>query len=701
MRTIPLLATESLHTYLSKTNMMLPTKWQPWIRSLPRRPVSAMLVPALIAAAGCSAQPASHATDHGSAAPAIVAAAPTVPDTSLTFAEYDDLGVPALQKRWGPGDYSRTSKVIAELAKTERAKLPRSGSAKSGTLVAKIVSRDNVPPVGAPYRAYSLKSMAQSVSVIESHYIDHFQRGMGSTVAELETFKLYVLRLTMQALSAEVAANLGIAHKIAVENRGNVVESLASGFHLLAAMLGNRTDFSAADRSRIADAAAENAPELLSCLSAKDSASFLAKISEASATEPDAELKTKLATLSKMKAVEIQAGAAVVKPADEAVKAAGQDSPENALRAYVRVLRDGDEEGYKTLLCQNPQRVADGLKESPDESWPDDNYRVFSAEFQGTDQASIVEVYKAFIPRKPVYVRYWFKKVGGKWFLTNSDLLDPAAVDKARYPSEIAKGPDWADGGPKDLPPCKPKEVPKADFTTTDVAFAREFNADKDKASKKYADKWIEIEGTVSGDDVGAFSTPHELLLAGNADAVGPINLEDPVKTRTQRVTCLLSRAARRQGAELSLTQTVKLLGRFRVFPYGLTLFDCRIVSAGPDPTIKADAAHMAADLAADAVAAEMKYKRKELRIEGLVDEVEKKNQDAFGLYLKGVEKDGHSIRVKCFGFAYSQLDDVAKLTKGERVSVRGHYLRLFQDSIDIFPARLEAAPPTALGSQK
>ena len=46
--------------------------------------------------------------------------------------------------------------------------------------------------------------------------------------------------------------------------------------------------------------------------------------------------------------------------------------------------------------------------------------------------------------------------------------------------------------------PAKAAAEPKPAFSVTDVDFAREFLADREKFAKKYDNQWVEIEGVVS-----------------------------------------------------------------------------------------------------------------------------------------------------------------------------------------------------------
>jgi hypothetical protein len=633
--------------------------------------------------------------------------APAAADTSLTTSEYAAKGFPGVDKPWTEDDYLKALRAVAALAKSDPAKLPRVGSEKSGPLIARIVSRDNLPPADAPLRAMTLKGICGYVNFIESHYLQNFQKDLAPTVVELQVFNLYLSRLNLEAWAATVSASQGSAREIAAKNQANSIESLPSAFRIVALLLGDRADLSTADRVRVADAAVENMPELLSCIKPEDAAAFRDKVTKAAQSEPDAALKARLISLSKIKAVEIPAAAP--KAASPAGMAAGQDSPENALRAYIRAARDGDFEAYKALFCQQPDEIAKyvqmieylckgkspaaiafqksvNLETFADSYFPDGHYKVFSLELQG-DQASIMVVADNPTTKKPTYARFYFKKVGGKWYPTGHDLLDSKHSDPVKYPPAIVQGPDWIDDGPKDLLPAKPKETREPPLAVTDIQFAAELDNDalRKTNAAKYANKWIEIDGTV----LDAYSSNRLLVLGRNETTKSGFHMS--------RVSCEISRPFRRQAEELTPTQKVKIVGMFPEGAWGPLLAECRIISVGPDPAIRVTAAGLAAELAAGEDATEKKYKEKQLLIEGVVEAVQAGQYNST-VELKGVEKGGKPIRVKCSGFGEAQFSEVGKLNKGQQVRVKGGCSWVSSDSIDISSCKLLAAP-TATGA--
>jgi hypothetical protein len=668
-------------------------------RCLLRLSMVPMFLSAFITAPGCSGKSAPAPADKIAPAPAAVA--PPGPDTSLTISEYAAQGVPAVDKPWTEDDYLKTLKAIAALAKTDPAKLPRVGSEKSGPLIARIVGRDNLPAADAPLRAMTLKGICAYVDFIESHYLKNFQKDLAPTVVELQVFVLYLSRLNLEAWAATVSSSQGSDRELAAKNRANSLDSLPIAFRTVATILGDRTDLSTAERSRVADAAAENMPELLSCLKPEDAAAFRDKVAKAAASEPDADLKAKLTALCTMKAVEIPVAPA--KAATPAGMAAGQDSPENALRAYIRAARDGDFEGYKALFCRHPDEIAKyvqmieylckgqspeaialqksiNLESFADSYFPDGHYKVFPAELQG-DQANILEVADNPTTKKPTYARFYFKKVDGKWYPMSHDLLDSKNSDPVKYPPTIVQGPDWIDDGPKNLMPAKPNETPKPTLTVTDVQFAGELETDAKRKTNaaKYASKWIEIDGTV----LNAYSSnSHQLVLGRYETTKSGVN--------SWRVACEFPRPYRRQADELTATQKVKIVGIFPEGAWAPLITECRIISAGPDPTIRVSAAALAAELAASKDATEKKYKEKQLLIDGVVEDVKAGPYNST-IELKGVEKGGKPIRVTCSGFGAAQFSDVGKLTKGQRVCVKGGCSWVSSDSIDISSCKLLA----------
>ncbi len=59
-------------------------------------------------------------------------------DKSLSVAEYEELGIPSIKKKWQLNDYKKAADVITQLKKTPE-KLPRYQSKTSGTVFAKFI----------------------------------------------------------------------------------------------------------------------------------------------------------------------------------------------------------------------------------------------------------------------------------------------------------------------------------------------------------------------------------------------------------------------------------------------------------------------------------------------------------------------------------------------------------------------------------
>lgn len=67
-----------------------------------------------------------------------------LPDHSLTIDEYISLGIPDPDKIWSIRDYRKASSIIESLANKDIQNLPRIGSNKSGKIIERIVSEENI-----------------------------------------------------------------------------------------------------------------------------------------------------------------------------------------------------------------------------------------------------------------------------------------------------------------------------------------------------------------------------------------------------------------------------------------------------------------------------------------------------------------------------------------------------------------------------
>ena len=233
-------------------------------------------------------------------------------------------------------------------------------------------------------------------------------------------------------------------------------------------------------------------------------------------------------------------------------------------------------------------------------------------------------------------------------------VLVLAALPACDEPGEVAdKG-----GAPAAKPPAEPA------FRLTDEAFAKEFKASSKAAAKKYAGKWIELEGTV-----GAVASKN--MLGQHVLGFKGATKETATGFDAAPVVCGLVPEAVKAATEVTVTQKVKVLGKYEEGTLDATLAHCRIVWTGPDPAIKVAAAKLAADHVADEKAADAKYEHKQVLVEGVVAATTKDEFGSPSLVLAGAKKDDQTVQVTCT-FTKDAAERAGKVAKGQRVRVKG-----------------------------
>jgi hypothetical protein len=237
-----------------------------------------------------------------------------------------------------------------------------------------------------------------------------------------------------------------------------------------------------------------------------------------------------------------------------------------------------------------------------------------------------------------------------------------------------------AEGEPVPAAPSEP------DFSVTDVQFAEEFDTDAEAAAKKYANKWVEIKGTLG-------SAAGKNIFGQDVLALKGVFEETDTGFKVRPVPCGLAPEAVSAARELTVTQEVTLLGKYEEGSVDANLAHCRIVSTGPDPAIEVTAEEMAAEYVADEDAAEEKYYQKQVLVEGVVAEIVENEFGNLNLQLEGSEREGKPFRIDC-GFPADAKDDLKDVAKGQRVRVKGGCDGLLDDVIAVSSCvLLEAAP--------
>jgi len=201
----------------------------------------------------------------------------------------------------------------------------------------------------------------------------------------------------------------------------------------------------------------------------------------------------------------------------------------------------------------------------------------------------------------------------------------------------------------------------KPDFTLTAVDIAKEFETDK-AAANKYKDKLVEIDGVVN------FLTPRP------SDTVVTLfgYKADPMKPNERFIMAVFDKPEVEKVLALAKGQKLKLRGKVQGdFAGHVSVIECVVVEAGPDPTIKVSAADLTKAYATDEKDAEGKYKEKEVLVEGVVVEIKK---GGFGdtLILEGFdEKSDKPVRVSAAVPGDNKAAFEA-LKKGDKVKIKG-----------------------------
>jgi len=244
--------------------------------------------------------------------------------------------------------------------------------------------------------------------------------------------------------------------------------------------------------------------------------------------------------------------------------------------------------------------------------------------------------------------------------------------------------PEPAGGAAQGEPvPAAPSEP---DLSVTDVQFAEEFDTDADAAAKKYANKWVEIKGTLGSAAGKNIFDQDVLTLKGVFE-------ETDTGFKVGPVACGLAPEAVKAARDLTVTQEVTLLGKYEEGSMGANLAHCRIVSTGPDPAIKVTAQEMAAEYVADKDAAEEKYYQKQVLVEGVVAEIVENEFGNINLQLEGAQKEDKPLRIDC-SFPESEKDGLKDVAEGQRVRIKGGCDGLLDDEIGVSSCiLLEAAP--------
>lgn len=253
-------------------------------------------------------------------------------------------------------------------------------------------------------------------------------------------------------------------------------------------------------------------------------------------------------------------------------------------------------------------------------------------------------------------IRRWTRLLilAGAATLSGCRPAEPTSATAPPAPAAVTPQPSTGrpNPGPVAVQPAAPAPAPaRPDFQVTAEAFAKEFTKDREAFKAKYANKVVEVTGTVHsvGQDIGGGGN---VSLRGDPDVlVGNV---------------LCGTAEREPWRAVLPGQTARVRGRCpdRVSVEAM-LFDAVVleVRGDPPPTVTAD--QLAKEFAADPDAAEKKWDKKYLILTGRVKQVIPP-KDLNGRFLL-LESDPATPRVQPdFG-----TDDRAKRVRpGQQVRV-------------------------------
>jgi hypothetical protein len=231
-------------------------------------------------------------------------------------------------------------------------------------------------------------------------------------------------------------------------------------------------------------------------------------------------------------------------------------------------------------------------------------------------------------------------------------------------------------GGSPSTDPSTDKPKPGAsttpDFKLAALDLAKEYESDKDAAEKKYKDKIVEVDGVVFNSPTARMDDA--VVIIANYKA-------DPKKIIGRMVMASSTKEDRQKVLKLSKDQTVKLRGKvFGDFAGNVSLAECMVVEAGPDPSIKVSAADLTKAYATDEKSATDKYNDKMVVVDGTFVEV-RKGDIVDTVILEGFdEKSDKPVRVSG-GIPADQKQEFAALKKGDKVTIKGEQSGFFPDN--------------------
>lgn len=152
-----------------------------------------------------------------------------------------------------------------------------------------------------------------------------------------------------------------------------------------------------------------------------------------------------------------------------------------------------------------------------------------------------------------------------------------------------------------------------AEIVSVDEAtLAREWKADQKASIQKYANKRIEVKGTVLTASSNNSARKPMVILYGSTS---PDDLD-----AFQTIQCVFPISAEENVDNLATGQAVKIRGRLDANAgAGIPIMDCTLVDSGPSTAITATPEKLVADFEKDPCAAEQRYNKKPVLVTGKI----------------------------------------------------------------------------------
>jgi hypothetical protein len=242
-------------------------------------------------------------------APISVMAQPSADDKSLTLEQYRELGIASADRIWGASEYAE---ALEGLSTISRDALPRFGSRRSGALFARMISTENLLPVGGVQQvidsgrqavvAHSrrLSAYCASAPALMMLYLDQKSTGVqrhSPEVVRLALFSVRILRPMYDLVGAMLKGKSAefLQSSTVVSARTSMRNDLNKSLIALVEMIEDEAHYRAADLEFLADGALRELPGLQKQLSVEQRAGLRARIMSTSRKHSNPRVRESLA----------------------------------------------------------------------------------------------------------------------------------------------------------------------------------------------------------------------------------------------------------------------------------------------------------------------------------------------------------------------------------------------------------------------